>query len=251
MGSLELTISESPSTLSTGTDSLRVQQPFLVDLTTLGRDLTPATDALRASLPQINPAIESGTRTLARTGPLNAKLQQLMNALRTLAQAPETNLAVNALTATVRTLNPMLRYLGPYQTVCGYWNYWWTYLSEHLSAVTNFGYAQRAIINFGAITGNGVGQQGAYAPANNTPAGLPFAGGTEFLHAQQYGAAIDTAGNADCEAGQRGYALKLNRNDPQGRDLALDPRTPGDQGPTYGGRAHVPAGETFTRAPSG
>ena len=28
----------------------------------------------------------------------------------------------------------MVRYLGPYQTVCDDWNYWWTYLAEHLSA---------------------------------------------------------------------------------------------------------------------
>jgi virulence factor Mce-like protein len=246
---LEQTISQSPSTLSVGTDSLRVQQPFLVDLTSVGTNLQPATSALEAALPQVNPAIEAGTSTLARSPALDAKLQQLMNALKTLAQAPETNVAVNALTATVQTLNPMIRYLGPYQTACDYWNYWWTYLSEHISALTSYGYAQRALINLGAISGNGVGEQGSYAPASNTSPGLPFAGGTENLHAQQYGAAIDNLGNADCEAGQRGYPLKLNPDDPQGRDLALAPRTPGDQGPTFNGRARGPAGETFTRNP--
>ena len=30
---------------------------------------------------------------------------------------------------------------------------------------------------------------------------------------------------------------------------ALDPHTPGDQGPTFHGRTHVPAGETFSRNP--
>ncbi len=34
------------------------------------------------------------------------------------------------------------------------------------------------------------------------------------------------------------------------RLLGTDPHTPGDQGPTYKGRAHVPAGETFTRNPT-
>jgi virulence factor Mce-like protein len=248
---LENTIKETPPTLSVGTDSLAAQRPFLSDFTTLGGFLAPATASLRQALPTINPAIEQGTRVLGRTPPLDKELQQVMNALKNLATAPGTNLAVNALTGTVTTLNPVIRYLGPFQTVCDDWNYWWTYLSEHLSAQTSYGYAQRALINFGSISGNGVGQQGANAPANGVSgaATAPLFGGTEYLHAQPYGAAIDNQGNADCETGQRGYPLKLNHLDPQGRNLATDPHTPGSQGATFAGRTHVPAGETFTRAP--
>ena len=65
-----------------------------------------------------------------------------------------------------------------------------------------------------------------------------------------YGAAIDNQGNADCETGQRGFVHKLNYGDPQGRFLATDPHIPGDQGPTFAGRAKVPAGETFSRNPT-
>ena len=143
----------------------------------------------------------------------------------------------------------MIRYLGPFQTVCDDWNYWWTFLSEHLSAQTNYGYAQRALINFAAISNNGVGQQGANAPVNGANGGLPVFGGTEYLHAQPYGAAIDNQGNADCETGQRGYPKQLNHLDPQHRAFATDPHTPGDQGPTFNGRTRVPAGETYTREP--
>ena len=53
----------------------------------------------------------------------------------------------------------------------------------------------------------------------------------------------------DAETGQRGYPLKLNSFDPQHRDLAIDPHTPGDQGPTYHGVARVPKGETYSRDP--
>ena len=74
-------------------------------------------------------------------------------------------------------------------------------------------------------------------------------GGLQFLHAQSYGAAVDNHGNADCETGQRGWPKKLNHFDPQGRTLALDAHTPGNQGPTFHGRARVPAGETFSRSP--
>jgi virulence factor Mce-like protein len=247
---LESTISESPSTEDVTTNSLRVQQPFLVDLTNLGNNLAPATSELRASLPDVNPAIEIGTRTLARTPSLNANLQQVMGALKNLSLAPGTNVAVNALTSTVSTLNPMVKYLGPYQTVCDDWNYFWTYLSEHLSEVTNFGFAQRVLLNLANTTQpNNVGQAGATAPANGGGT-TSLLGGNEYLHAQSYGAAIDNQGNADCETGQRGYPLRLNALDPLHSNLATDPHTPGDQGSTFAGRAHVPAGETFSRNPT-
>jgi virulence factor Mce-like protein len=247
---LEATIADSPSTLTTSTQSLKVQQPFLVDFTSLGRDLQPATQALKGALPEVNPAIEAGTKTLIRTPSLNAKLQGVMSALETLSLAPGTNVALNALTATVDTLNPMVKYLGPYQTVCDYWNYWWTYLSDHISDPTTYGFAQRALLNqTDSAQSNNVASAGATEPADGgAPASSP-GGGDEYLHAQPYGAAIDNEGNADCETGQRGYPLKLNSFDPQQRTLAVDPHTPGDQGPTYAGKAHVPKGETFSRNP--
>jgi phospholipid/cholesterol/gamma-HCH transport system substrate-binding protein len=242
---LEQTIARSPSTLDVSTASLRVQQPFLGDLATFGRFMTPATAALNQALPILNPALEAGTRTLARSPVLNAKLQRLMSALKRLAQAPGTNVAINGLADTTTTLNPMIRYLGPFQTVCNYWNYWWTFLSEHISEQTQYGLAQRVLLNFGDATQpNNIGQQGAVQPANGQ------AGGPEFLHGPNYGAAIDNLGNADCETGQRGYPKKLNYFDPQGRNLDSDPHTPGNQGPTFAGRTRVPTGETFTRNPS-
>ncbi len=242
---LEQTIARSPSTEDVGITSLRIQQPFLADLTTFGRFMTPATAALKQALPILNPALEAGTRTLARSPILNAKLQQLMTALKQLAQSPGTNMALNGLVNTTQTLNPMLRYLAPFQTVCDYWNYWWTYLGEHISEQTQYGLAQRVLLNFGDTTQpNNVGQQGAVEPANGQN------GGPEFLHAPNYGAAIDNQGNADCETGQRGFPKKLNYFDPKGRNLDTDAHTPGDQGPTFAGRTKVPAGETFTRNPA-
>ena len=95
---------------------------------------------------------------------------------------------------------------------------------------------------------NNVGQQGATAPVNGGITDSPL-GGNEFLHAQPYGAAIDTQGNADCETGQRGYPKRLNYFDPQHRNFATDVHTPGNQGPTFHGRPRVPAGETFSRTP--
>ncbi len=256
---LQATIAESPSTLAVSTDSLRAQRPFLVDLTRLGQSLNPATSELRAALPQINPALEAGTQTLRRTPSLNAHLQQVFVALKQLTLAPGTNIALNALHATAATLNPMIRYLGPYVTVCNDWNYYWTFLAEQFSQPGSFGFGQR--LGFGqtsnAVSGTAVndvaGTAPAFAPADGQVK-VPVTnaltqGPPQNLHGQAYGAAIDSQGNADCESGQRGYPRKLNQYDPRRRNLVVDPNTPGDQGATYTGQARVPVGETFSRNP--
>jgi hypothetical protein len=241
----------SPSTEAVSTQSLKVQQPFLVDLANLGTNLGPATAELHAALPDINPAIETGTKVLVRTPSLNANLQQVMRALDNLARAPGTNVAINGLTNTVQTLNPMVKYLGPYQTVCDYWNYFWTYISDTFSEQTSFGTSQRALINTAnSAQPNNIGQQGATAPVNGGGSDSLISGGNEYYHAQSYGAAVSTTGAADCETGQRGFPKKLNYYDPQQRNFGADVHTPGNQGPTFAGRTHVPAGETFTRSPT-
>ncbi len=87
----------------------------------------------------------------------------------------------------------------------------------------------------------------------------------QYLHAQPYGAAVTTSGNADCEADQRGYPTRIARLAPPGNLGAIDPHTPGGTGPIFKtfddrnlppsqrqlGATHVPAGETFTRDPGG
>ena len=247
---LEQTIKETPSTEQVSTQSLKVQQPFLANLTTLGNLLAPATFELKQALPTINSAIEIGTKTLARTPALNANLQQVLDALKNLSLAPGTNIAINGLTSTVTTLNPMVRYLGPYQTVCDDWNYFWTYISDLVSQPTGFGNAQRALINLAnSAQPNNVGQAGATAPVDGGGSDSLTTGGNEYLHSQAYGAAVATNGLADCETGQRGFVKKLNYYDPQGRDLATDAHTPGNQGPTFAGQPRVPKGETFSRNP--
>ena len=66
---LENTIKESPPTLDVSTASLKVQQPFYVDLTTLANALQPATASLEQALPIINPALAAGIKVLPKTPP--------------------------------------------------------------------------------------------------------------------------------------------------------------------------------------
>ena len=261
---LKDTIAKSPSTLAVSTDSLRAQRPFLADTAAWSRDLVPAAKELRRALPDVNGALEVGTPVLRRSTELNDELQSTMTALRDLAQDPATNAGLFGLNQTVGTLNPQIKFLGPYVTVCNYWNMWWTFLAEHFSESDPTGSTQRASVNGAAPQTNGIGAMGAAEPAAGEgvlPGQTP-----QFLHGQPYGAAVDDNGNADCETGQRGYLKRLNTlgvKDPQtGQpfNIVTDPHTPGNQGPTYAkwinGRPtglntdHVPAGETFTREPS-
>jgi len=269
---LKDTIAKSPGTLDVGTRSLGVQRPFLVRFAGLSRNLHGVSRELRASLPTINRAIETGTPVLRRSVALNEQLQDAMGALRDLALAPATNGALRGLTATVTTLNPTLRFLGPYVTVCNSWNIFWTFAAEHLSSPTATGSQQRAMVNTAPTNtpgGDGVGQMGANEFAHGKESPEPGTPKTR-LHNAFYGPAITADGQANCGAGQQGYAQSHNpfrdrsKGDPY-RDVFVD--TPDDAGiprvgPTFSkfnreGRGTalnpdgVPAGQTFTNRPGG
>src|SRR5919198_84437 len=164
--SLQDTISKSPPSEDEGIRSFRVQRPFLRDLTDFSRDLKGSTHELRGALPIINPALERGTPTLRRSVGLNRRTGQVFVALRDLVRAPGTNAALVGLTETVGVMNPLVRFLGPYQTVCNYWNYFWDFLGEHISEGDSTGTAQRANNNSAATQDNGLGSIGATEPVN-------------------------------------------------------------------------------------
>jgi virulence factor Mce-like protein len=247
------TIKESPPTLDVSTRSLAFQQPFLVDLATFNRDLLPATEQLKLALPNINPALAAGIKVLPRTPSVNHKLEGVLSSLKSLALDPGTNLALNGLNATVGTLNPMIRYLGPYVTVCNQFNYFWDEIQDLVSEQTSFGMAQRALIQFNNHQASNAGVAGSTYPANGYQPGDPpdtgYPGDAEYAHGPAYAGAVNNDGTADCEVGQRGYQAMQNGLDPMHRSLVSDAHTPGAQGTTWAGLSRVPAGETFSRNP--
>jgi hypothetical protein len=232
----------------------------LNDVADFSHDLRFAVRELRGALPTINSALETGTPVLRRSPSLNNNLRDVFVSLRDLVRDPGVNSGLRGLLATVTTLNPQLRFYGPFQTVCDYWNYFWTYNGEHFSEQVASGTSQRALLNSGAGQPNSTSNANSFEWANGegynslTPV-QQSRGDNERLHGQSYGAAINNNGTADCENGQRGY---LNGNLDTGRAIdaegnpfntVQDPHTPGSQGPTFAGRSSVPAGETFTREP--
>jgi len=256
--SFQATIDKSPATLDVGTDSLITTRPFLADLTGFGHDLQAATRQLSPTLPEINLALETAPGPLRRSAALNGQLRSTLSSLRGLAFDPNTSLALRGLTDTVNTLNPQLRYYGPYITVCNWLNMWDTYVPEHFSEYDPTGSSQRALLNFAGASRNSVGNLGATAPV--TPSDAIPGQTPQALHAPDFPAAIDNQGNADCENGQLGYPTRLAQDVAPQYQVVTDPHIPGNQGPVYRqptnpgaglGPTHVPAGETFTREPQG
>jgi virulence factor Mce-like protein len=272
---LKDTISKTPPTLDVGTRSLAVQRPFLEHTAKLSKDLEAVSIELRRGLPSINRALAVGTPVTKRSEALYDRLQGTMGALQRLAVAPTTVGALRGLTATVTTLQPQLRFLGPYITVCNTWNFWWTFLAEHFSSPSATGSEQRALINAAPMSLPGVdgndniesdnANEFAHGKVSSEP-GAPEV----FLHANFFGSAVTPNGDANCEAGQNGYAKAANpyrdrsvKGDPY-RNVSVDhPNLYGLRvGSTYAnvdkqgrgsgrGPDHVPAGQTFTWRPGG
>jgi virulence factor Mce-like protein len=266
---LKDTIAEAPDTLDTGTRSLRVQRPFLAHTAALSSDIDAAAVELRRALPGVNGALVAATPVQRRVTQLSGPLQDALDALDRLVAAPTTNGSLRGLQATIGTVAPQARFLGPYITVCNDWNYFWTMAAEHLSAPDDTGSSQRALLNMGlgAPGADAVGASGAneFAHGQGTPPGAA----RQDLHGLFYGPAVDAQGRASCGAGQTGYTMAGNpyrdpsvAGDPYRRATVDRPPSNGPLGPTFReldrngngvgvGPSRVPDGETFTDAPGG
>ena len=248
---LKQTISASHPAFQAGIESFPVQRPFLTDSAALAREMQPVARELRPALPIINDALETGIPVTERSVDFYGDLRPTLVSLRELMEDPGTGRALRGLTANVTSLQPQLRFLGPYQTVCNYWNYFFTFLGEHVSQRGPYGYGQRAAIKSAGQQSNSPASMGASEPANaedyrepSRPRGAPYR-----LHGQAYSRAISPRGEADCENGQRGYMRRLARFSDPRFQIVTDPEIPGNQGPTYKGRRRVPRGQTFADRP--
>src|SRR5215216_3700871 len=225
------TISNGPGALEAGLRSLPVQRPFLADFAEFSRLLRPGVRELRAALPDLNQAVLLGSRVLPRTVQMNRDLQDVMTKLDELVEDPSTLTSLTRLGDTFNLVQDAGQKIVPYQTVCGYWNYWMTYLTSHFALPTPFGYAERVIPpgiagslapnalprnpmdNYSGAQGDGrfssnpvlvpPDDRGVFDPLNSTPTAHD---GIPILHGNPYGPAV-TDGRPNCQAGQTGYAL--------------------------------------------
>jgi ABC-type transporter Mla subunit MlaD len=203
---LEDTISETAPTLEAGLDILPRQRPFLTSLATLGTALQPGVEDLRATLPVLNDAIDVGTPVLARSPATNRRLEAVLRSLNNVVSQPTTRLALQRLQDTFDTAEPLAKYVVPAQTVCNYFNYWFTFLPNGLSDRDQVGYSfrqalagmppgvQTPVDGYSGTQTNGKDGMGVFKPYE-----VPIVNAHPYSDAGQQ--------NADCEGGQSGYEL--------------------------------------------
>jgi virulence factor Mce-like protein len=247
--SLRQTIERSPGTLDAGIESLPVQEPFLADAEILFRRLEPVAAELDRSAPLLARALEVGTPVLTKAPNLYENTEGVLDALYDLARNPSTLLALANLDDTLSVAAPLVEYIAPYQTVCNYWNYYWTSISEHVSEPVRGGTIQRVLLrNDDNSQDNRLSDSTGEKPVD-IPADEPAIGANgpirplQTLHAHPYGPAIDAAGNADCQTGQRGYLerlvtdfrYKVSNDEVGGNHIVADSNIPGLSGPATAG----------------
>jgi len=248
---LRQTIRDNAPTLRAGIRSFRVQRPFLAQTARFSRALRDAAAVMPVALPRIQGALQTGVPVLRRAPQVNEQLRGTLGALRDLAGDERTIYALRAVTRLVDVVQPLIRFVGPYVTVCNYFNYAWSNVGEHLTEPDPTGGSQRTLLNQFPRTRNpsdpSMGSIGAKRPSNGEPV---VSGSPMNYHGGAYAAAINADGTADCESGQRGYLEKLTTyNADPNLKIVTDPHIPGAQGPTFTGRPAVPEGQTFTRLP--
>ncbi len=236
--SLQDTIAEGPPTLETGIELLPRQEPFLREFALLSRELRPGVTDLRATLPVLNEAITVGTPVLRKSPEMNRKLGGALKALNRLVTQPTTKVTLQRLDDTFDGARPLAKWVTPAQTVCNYWNYWFTYTPNGLSDRDQVGYAFRQMLTeFPAsaeVEGSSSGYSGIQSngrlsePLGRTfePYELPILNAHPYMPTGQK--------NADCEGGQSGYDLGRLPVPGQAADNPALGSTdlPGSRGPT-------------------
>jgi ABC-type transporter Mla subunit MlaD len=235
---LQETIAEGVPTLETGIRLLPRQEPFLREFALLSRELRPGVTDLRATLPVLNDAIEVGTPVLRRSTEMNRKLRRALVELNQLVTQPTTRVTLQRLGETFGAAKPLAKWVTPAQTVCNYWNYWFTFLPNALSDRDQVGYAFRQMLTEFPVSAEVEAPASGYSGIQSngrTSSGLgkefePYA--IPILNAHPYQPTGQQ--DADCQGGQFGYELGRSTVPGQANDNpALGASDlPGSRGPT-------------------
>jgi len=235
-------IEQGPETLRTAISLLPAQREFNRKFADLAIELNPGIADLRSAAPALNEAVEVGTPVLGNQPPVNRRLEGALGALNRLVQQPSTRITLMHLRETFGEATPLVRHVVPAQTVCNYWNYWFTFFPNALSdeepllgnvfrqTLTRFPLTQTAETPLGGYSGVPAnGRSGPVDPDGNgvfKPYELPLFNSHPYAPTGQE--------DRDCQPGQSGYPLGFQgvpgqpASDPANRASDL----PGSRGAT-------------------
>jgi hypothetical protein len=252
-GALRATIERSPRTLEQGIESLPPQRPFLDDARVLFRHLRPAAEEFERSFPIVTDALETGTPVLTKAPTLYANTEDVFRALDELASNPDTLRGLTDLRQLLANATPLVEYVAPSQTVCNYFNYYFTAFGEHVSEPFRFGTIQRVNLKSDNRTqDNRFSSSEADRPADvldsQDPQTAEDPEGNPLVVARRtaYYPFVDSGGNADCQVGQAGfldgpladgspYPPSNNPTELGGSHVIFNSELPGLAGPTFTG----------------
>jgi virulence factor Mce-like protein len=250
---LQQTIERGPRTLEQGIRSLPPQRPFLSDAEVLFRELRPTAEEFERTLPTVSDALRTGAPVLTRAPALYRRTEDVFAALDETAGNPDTLRALTDLKQTVQAGAPLLTYVAPYETVCNYFNYYFTAFGEHVSEPFRFGTIQRVNLKSDNRTqdnrsSSSEADRPADVPDNVDPQTAEDPEGNPLTVARRtaYYPAVTPDGDADCQVGQAGYLdgpLVTGSPYPPSNDatkgggshVVLDSDLPGVAGPTFTG----------------
>jgi ABC-type transporter Mla subunit MlaD len=139
------TISGAVPLLELGVETLPRQRALLADTAELLRRLRPGVSELPVAVPILSDALEAGTPQLRRTPRLGRDLRDVFRELLGAVRQPSTRVVLQRLRETLDSALPLAEHVVPAQTVCNYWNYWFTFVPEHLSERSTVGFTQRNV----------------------------------------------------------------------------------------------------------
>jgi hypothetical protein len=191
---------------------------------------------------------------------MNRDLREVFQSLKQLVEQPTTKLTLQRLEETFDEATPLAQHVVPAQTVCNYWNYFFTFFPEHFSEQDQFGFMQRVggpRFPGGALqleTGSPLlpsltapgevqtplgGYSGLQANGRAYDPNVPEGGEFDpyhlpILHGNPYGPTGQKGTNDDCQGGQNGYplgSLPVPGQDPA-VPVSVVSDLPGTRGPT-------------------
>jgi ABC-type transporter Mla subunit MlaD len=139
------TISGAVPLLELGVETLPRQRALLADTAELLRRLGPGVSELPVTVPVLSDALEVGTPQLRRTPRLGRDLRGAFRELLAAVRQPSTRVVLQRLRETLDNALPLAAHVVPAQTVCNSWNYWFTFVPEHLSERSTVGFTQRNV----------------------------------------------------------------------------------------------------------
>src|SRR5262249_23257506 len=174
------------------------QRPFIANTTGLMHDLHPGIAALRTAAPPLNDALRVGAKVLPKTPPLNKRLDDLLQEVKTFSQDPMVPRGITSTTDAVTALKTPLDFLAPAQTQCNYVTLFFPNMSSVPSEGDRNGTWQRFIIVTTPQGPNGEGGPSS-APANGPTT-------DNHLHTNPYpNTASPGQDPKECEAGNETY----------------------------------------------